>query len=110
MISFMFPDPFCLVSKVPKEREESDDTNTAGRGASASNDPLDTDSVPARSDDLPDLIVLGFQELDLSAGALLYSTETTREDAWYTAIMAGLGEKAERYEKVGCSLSRPPTG
>ena len=50
--------------------------------------------------DIPDLIVLGFQELDLSAGALLYSTETTREEAWFTAIMAGLGEKAELYEKV----------
>ena len=47
-----------------------------------------------------DLIILGFQELDLSAGALLYSTETTREDAWTMAIMAGLGEKAELYEKV----------
>ena len=48
----------------------------------------------------PDLIVLGFQELDLSAGALLYSAETTREDAWLTAALAGLGEKAVEYEKV----------
>ncbi|KAI0088373.1 Endonuclease/exonuclease/phosphatase [Irpex rosettiformis] len=47
-----------------------------------------------------DLIVLGFQELDLSAGALLYSTETTREDAWFGAAMAGLGEKAEHYVKL----------
>ena len=51
-------------------------------------------------EDDPDMIVLGFQELDLSAGALLYSTETTREEAWYTAAMAGLGEKAEMYTKV----------
>lgn len=51
--------------------------------------------------DDPDLIVLGFQELDLSTGALLYYTETTREDAWFVAAMAGLGEKAEAYEKVG---------
>ena len=48
----------------------------------------------------PDVIVLGFQELDLSAGALLYSTETTREDAWLNAVLAGLGEKAVEYEKV----------
>ena len=51
-------------------------------------------------DEDPDMIVLTFQELDLSAGALLYSTETTREDAWFTAAMAGLGEKATMYTKV----------
>ena len=54
----------------------------------------------------PDLIVLGFQELDLSTGALLYSTETTREEAWYTAVLAGLGEKAAEYDKV--ISPRPP--
>ncbi|KAI0696327.1 Endonuclease/exonuclease/phosphatase [Cytidiella melzeri] len=48
----------------------------------------------------PDLIVLGFQELDLSAGALLYSTEKAREEAWLTAVMAGLGAKAAYYEKL----------
>ncbi|KAF7795709.1 hypothetical protein EIP86_006874 [Pleurotus ostreatoroseus] len=62
-----------------------------------------TSLVPDNHEDDPDLIVLGFQELDLSAGALLYSTETTREDAWYTAAMAGLGEKAEMYTKVSVS-------
>ena len=51
-------------------------------------------------EDDPDLIVLGFQELDLSTGALLYYTETTREDAWYSAVLAGLGEKAVEYDKV----------
>ncbi|KAI0340269.1 DNase I-like protein [Trametopsis cervina] len=54
----------------------------------------------APQDDSPDLIVLGFQELDLSAGALLYSTEATRENAWLAAVMAGLGEKAALYEKL----------
>ena len=53
----------------------------------------------------PDILVLGFQELDLSAGALLYSSETTREDAWCVAVFAGLGEKAELYQKVCCSAS-----
>jgi inositol polyphosphate 5-phosphatase INPP5B/F len=48
----------------------------------------------------PDILVLGFQELDLSTGALVYYTDTTREDAWTTAAFAGLGEKAELYEKV----------
>lgn len=60
-------------------------------------------------DDDPDMIILGFQELDLSAGALLYSTETTREDAWFNAVMAGLGEKAEMYTKViFCAVVRAP--
>ena len=49
----------------------------------------------------PDLLVLAFQELDLSAEALLYSTKTTREEAWCAAALAGLGEKAVEYEKVG---------
>ncbi len=51
----------------------------------------------------PDILVLGFQELDLSTEALLYSTKTTREDAWCTAVFAGLGEKAVLYEKVRVS-------
>ncbi|KAJ3555817.1 hypothetical protein NM688_g2364 [Phlebia brevispora] len=59
-----------------------------------------TSLLPGDEDEDPDMIVLAFQELDLSAGALLYSTETTREDAWFTAAMAGLGEKAELYTKV----------
>lgn len=48
----------------------------------------------------PDMLVLGFQELDLSTEALLYSTKTIREEAWCTAVFAGLGEKAILYEKV----------
>ncbi|OCH94661.1 DNase I-like protein [Obba rivulosa] len=48
----------------------------------------------------PDVLVFGFQELDLSAEALLYSTKTVREDAWCVAIFAGLGEKAVLYEKL----------
>ncbi|TFK52904.1 DNase I-like protein [Heliocybe sulcata] len=48
----------------------------------------------------PDLLAFGFQELDLSTEALLYSSKTTREDAWSTAILAGLGEKGALYEKL----------
>ncbi|KAJ3779009.1 DNase I-like protein [Lentinula raphanica] len=48
----------------------------------------------------PDLLVLGFEELDLSTEALLYSTSTAREDAWTLAVFAALGEKAEMYEKL----------
>lgn len=53
----------------------------------------------------PDMLVLGFQELDLSTEALLYSTKTVREDAWCVALFAGLGEKAVLYEKVGARSS-----
>ncbi|TFK84297.1 DNase I-like protein [Polyporus arcularius HHB13444] len=48
----------------------------------------------------PDMLVLGFQELDLSTEALLYSTKTAREQAWCMAAFAGLGEKAVLYEKL----------
>ena len=50
------------------------------------------------------MFVLGFQELDLSTEALLYSTRTTREDAWCAAVLAGLGEKAAGYRKVGIPI------
>ncbi|KAG2159338.1 DNase I-like protein [Suillus bovinus] len=48
----------------------------------------------------PDLLVIGFQELDLSTEALLYATSTVKEDAWVEAILAGLGERGILYEKL----------
>ncbi|KAH9933096.1 DNase I-like protein [Amylocystis lapponica] len=57
--------------------------------------PLDVTEDPTD----PDMLVLAFQELDLSTEALLYSTKTFREDAWCTAAFAALGEKAVLYEK-----------
>ncbi|KAF9788098.1 DNase I-like protein [Thelephora terrestris] len=48
----------------------------------------------------PDILVVGFQELDLSTGALLYSTEAFRENAWTSAVFAGLGERHELYDKL----------
>lgn len=53
----------------------------------------------------PDVLVLGFQELDLSTEALLYSTGSAKEDAWTNAVLAGLGEERNTYEKV--SLMTP---
>jgi inositol polyphosphate 5-phosphatase INPP5B/F len=61
---------------------------------------LSTSSTLVASDDDPDILVLGFQELDLSTEALLYSTNTAREDAWCLAVFAGLGEKRSQYVKV----------
>jgi hypothetical protein len=48
----------------------------------------------------PDIQVFAFQELDLSAETLIYSTSTAKEDAWCSALFAALGEKAVLYEKV----------
>lgn len=48
----------------------------------------------------PDVLALGFQELDLSTEALIYSVGSAREDAWTMAIKAALGEKGMDYEKV----------
>ncbi|KAI0251882.1 Endonuclease/exonuclease/phosphatase [Lactifluus subvellereus] len=47
-----------------------------------------------------DMLVVAFQELDLSTEALFYSVGPAREDAWTAAILAALGEKAEQYEKL----------
>lgn len=61
------------------------------------------EKIPLRADTNdpdPDIFVLGFQELDLSAEALIYYASTAREDAWCLAIFAALGEKAINYEKV----------
>lgn len=70
--------------------------------------PSETSTLsPGVSDDPtqdPDLIVLGFQELDLSTEALIYSTSTVKADAWCTAVFAGLGEKGVLYERVIINL------
>ncbi|CAE6440019.1 unnamed protein product [Rhizoctonia solani] len=47
-----------------------------------------------------DLIVLGFQELDLSTEALLISTTTLREDIWCEALMRDLAELGDEYVKL----------
>jgi len=69
--------------------------------------------IPMRVDEVdpddPDLFVFAFQELDLSTEALLYSSSTTREDAWCYAIFAALGEKGVRYEKVSAEFLQNST-
>lgn len=50
--------------------------------------------------DDPDIFIFGFQELDLSTGALLYSTSTLLEATWTEAIFSALGAKAGIYSKV----------
>ncbi|KAI0311975.1 Endonuclease/exonuclease/phosphatase [Amylostereum chailletii] len=48
----------------------------------------------------PDVLVLAFQELDLSTEALFTNARTTREDAWTRAVFDALGDKREAYAKL----------
>jgi len=48
----------------------------------------------------PDILIFGFQEVDLSTGALLYSTSTALEEAWTQTISTSLGQHAHSYVKV----------
>jgi phosphatidylinositol-bisphosphatase len=51
-----------------------------------------------------DMLVVGFQEIvtvvDHSAEAFFNLAGHAREEAWAVAILAALGDKADRYEKV----------
>ncbi|KAJ9068326.1 hypothetical protein DSO57_1029940 [Entomophthora muscae] len=47
----------------------------------------------------PDIYVLGFQELDLSAEAFLIN-DSLREEEWCAAVVQGLGDKADQYTKL----------
>ena len=47
-----------------------------------------------------DMLIMGFQEIDHSTEALFNFVGRAREEAWTVAILAALGDKAERYEKV----------
>ncbi|PBK73998.1 DNase I-like protein [Armillaria solidipes] len=62
-------------------------------------DPIPLDPDPYAQNQ-PDIFVLGFQELDLSTEALVYSTGTAKEDAWCMAVFAALGEWGEYYVKL----------
>ncbi|KAH8997936.1 DNase I-like protein [Lactarius akahatsu] len=62
--------------------------------------PLEEQNDKASTTSEPDLLVVAFQEVDHSTEALFYTTGPAREDAWTAAILAALGEKAEKYEKL----------
>jgi hypothetical protein len=55
----------------------------------------------------PDLVVLAFQELDLSTSALIYAAERSREEAWARVALEALNDgvsdtsAGDGYEKVG---------
>ncbi|KAJ7178211.1 DNase I-like protein [Mycena filopes] len=83
---------FSPLSIGANSKDPFDDANTPGKKAEK--------AAAGDSEKDPDLLVLGFQELDLSTEALLYATSTFKEEAWCTAVFAALGEKAEEYEKL----------
>lgn len=56
---------------------------------------------------LPDIFVFGFQELDLSAEALLYLSTTEKEETWFDAIMEDMGDAAKDYIKVSAKKRWP---
>lgn len=47
-----------------------------------------------------DILITGFQEIDHSTEAFLNFAGPAREEAWTTAILAALGDKAKQYEKL----------
>lgn len=47
-----------------------------------------------------DLLVFGFQEVDLRSSAMLISQGQSRAYEWETALMRSLGEKAADFEKI----------
>ncbi|KAH6910664.1 Endonuclease/exonuclease/phosphatase [Coprinopsis sp. MPI-PUGE-AT-0042] len=72
------------------------DADPEGKGQSEGREglPIDQGSIA------PTMLVLGFQELDLSTEALIYNTGPAKEDAWVMACIAGLGENGDEWEKV----------
>ena len=46
------------------------------------------------------MLVFGAQEVDLRSQALFVSQGADRAQAWQDAILAGLGARAEEYERV----------
>ena len=57
-----------------------------------------------------DMLVMGFQEIDHSTEAFFNLAGHAREEVWTAAILAALGDKAERYEKVNVSMIIVETG
>jgi hypothetical protein len=71
-----------LSEGIVKETGEADVTSSSARQNGVHEiDHLDLDRYPG-------VLVLGFQELDLSTEALIYSMNTLREDAWCRAVFA----------------------
>jgi inositol polyphosphate 5-phosphatase INPP5B/F len=84
--------PFAVPALDPLSKQTTDTDDAAATPLPPS--PPEMVDEPPTYEDLPDLFVFGFQELDLSTGALIYATPATREDAWTKAIgraMKGIG-------------------
>ncbi|KAH6908708.1 Endonuclease/exonuclease/phosphatase [Coprinopsis sp. MPI-PUGE-AT-0042] len=77
------------------------DAAPEGKGQSEGREGLPID----QGSTAPTMLVLGFQEFDISTEALIYNTGTAKEDAWVMACIAGLGETGEEWEKVSFKAS-----
>ncbi|KAK8845296.1 hypothetical protein IAR55_006009 [Kwoniella newhampshirensis] len=56
--------------------------------------------APLVGDGEEDLLVFGFQEADLRGQALLISQGNDRAESWETALLNGLGPRADEFEKL----------
>ncbi|KAF9460415.1 Endonuclease/exonuclease/phosphatase [Collybia nuda] len=92
---------FYFRKKSPDSKSENSPPSQINSSSALSDGTNDVfEAEPVDVDPFPDIFALGFQELDLSTEALLYSTSSVREDAWCTAVFASLGEKGAMYEKL----------
>ncbi|KAG6842849.1 hypothetical protein H0H93_003184, partial [Arthromyces matolae] len=95
------PDSSAPTLTPPPEKNSTDEDRNVDDHVKEASGASSTSTTSVRSDldTDPDLLVLGFQELDLSTEALVYSLGSAREDAWCQAVLAALGEKRDLYEK-----------
>ena len=92
--------PFAPVPHSSRLRHPYTPGRVLGSASEPSSSPLSGNDTLSTNDTDPDLIVLGFQELDLTTETLLYSTSPVREETWWFAITRALGGKAAMYYKV----------
>lgn len=97
-------DPKLLTTDI-LDSSSVDNSTAASFGVQSSKDTLAQSPPPSsiisgNDEDLPDIFVLGFQELDHSPEALIYSTSTLKADSWISCIFTALGENAVNYTKV----------
>ncbi|EGO27036.1 hypothetical protein SERLADRAFT_491670 [Serpula lacrymans var. lacrymans S7.9] len=94
----LFSDPINNVQSLDASNDPHLTVSATHPGSSQTS--LQENNIQGNTDADPDVLVLGFQELDLSTEALLYSTSTLKEDAWVVSVFAALGEKAAVYQKL----------
>ncbi|KAF7329209.1 DNase I-like protein [Mycena kentingensis (nom. inval.)] len=99
------PSPSNLSSTAPQVSSPlAPSAHTHSPSARSSASTLRSKLLPEEADSArPDMIVLGFQELDLSTEALIYSgsSSAAREAAWMEGILAALGQGKNAEKEKG---------